>query len=131
MASTLLLAAALALLASQAVLCDNVDITADGRTQPTLAKRSAIARGLVRKDPKVSSVIAESSLYFKDTSTAKFPAEKLVYVTPWNNHGYDVAKIFAGTAAAKWSRGLQCCRVEATATAHGGCNSGDALRPLS
>lgn len=41
------------------------------------------------------SILADNHRYCDHVDTKSFAGESLVYVTPWNNHGYDVAKIFA------------------------------------
>lgn len=35
--------------------------------------------------------------YHQDTQLNNFDGQVLGYVTPWNSHGYDVAKIFSGS----------------------------------
>ena len=39
-------------------------------------------------------ILEHHSKYESDTSAKHFPGSVLGYVTPWNNHGYNVAKIF-------------------------------------
>nr|BAJ99671.1 predicted protein [Hordeum vulgare subsp. vulgare] len=51
---------------------------------------------LVTEKPTYSSILKEHSRYSTSHAlikSSKFPT--LGYVTPWNNHGYDVAKIFS------------------------------------
>jgi len=57
--------------------------------------KSVFAKSLV-EDSELSSkdVLENFGLFFKNTSILNFDADILGYVTPWNNHGYDVAKIF-------------------------------------
>jgi len=38
--------------------------------------------------------LKENQNYASDASKRNFKGETLAYVTPWNNHGYDIAKIF-------------------------------------
>jgi len=53
-------------------------------------------RGLVTTKPLASSILKEHTEYFPETTVKNFKAgPTLAYVTPWNNHGYDVAKIFS------------------------------------
>ncbi|XP_064423115.1 chitinase domain-containing protein 1 [Latimeria chalumnae] len=52
-------------------------------------------RGLVVTDLKAKDIVKEYRSYCQKTLKVKhFPGEVLGYVTPWNSHGYDVAKIF-------------------------------------
>ncbi|XP_048510676.1 chitinase domain-containing protein 1 isoform X2 [Athalia rosae] len=51
-------------------------------------------RGLVFEDLSAKDIIDEAHTYYKDTGIKRFPGAVLGYVTPWNNHGYDVAKTF-------------------------------------
>uniref|UniRef100_A0A8D0CEA9 Chitinase domain-containing protein 1 n=1 Tax=Salvator merianae TaxID=96440 RepID=A0A8D0CEA9_SALMN len=52
-------------------------------------------RGLVITDPKTKDIILEHKSYCaKKTKERNFLGDVLGYITPWNNHGYDVAKIF-------------------------------------
>ena len=53
------------------------------------AKSLVIGEELVAKD-----ILENHSGYFKDTSVKNFAGSVLGYVTPWNSHGYDVAKTF-------------------------------------
>ncbi|GFS20067.1 chitinase domain-containing protein 1 [Elysia marginata] len=60
-----------------------------------VADKSVVARGLVSSTPKVKDIVKEHSLYFdRDSEVTNFEGETLAYITPWNNHGYDVAKLF-------------------------------------
>jgi len=45
-------------------------------------------------DLKAKYILENYNAYFKDTSLKNFDGVVLGYVTPWNNHGYDVAKTF-------------------------------------
>uniref|UniRef100_A0A8C7A1C6 Chitinase domain containing 1 n=1 Tax=Nothoprocta perdicaria TaxID=30464 RepID=A0A8C7A1C6_NOTPE len=52
-------------------------------------------RGLVVVDPKAKDIILEHKSYcFKEIKERHFSGDVLGYVTPWNSHGYDIAKIF-------------------------------------
>jgi len=57
-------------------------------------EESAHERGLVTKEPSLTDVLTENAAYCSKTDR-NFTNPVLGYVTPWNNHGYDVAKIFA------------------------------------
>ncbi|KAJ7396238.1 Chitinase domain-containing protein 1 [Pitangus sulphuratus] len=52
-------------------------------------------RGLVVVDPKAKDIIREHRSYCsKKMKERHFSGDVLGYITPWNNHGYDIAKIF-------------------------------------
>ncbi|XP_053672316.1 chitinase domain-containing protein 1 [Anopheles nili] len=51
-------------------------------------------RGLVQGEPSAKDIIVENAAYFQDTSLKLFEGTVLGFVTPWNNHGYDVAKMW-------------------------------------
>ncbi|KAG8236005.1 hypothetical protein J437_LFUL016370 [Ladona fulva] len=53
-------------------------------------------RGLVVRRPTMQQVIGENEAYFRNTHNTSFDGVVLGFVTPWNHHGYDVAKIFRG-----------------------------------
>lgn len=53
-------------------------------------------RYLVVKNPKPHDIIRESGLYFSNTTHKRFTGEVLGYITPWNNNGFEVSKIFHG-----------------------------------
>jgi len=53
------------------------------------------ARGLVVENPRTRDIIKFHSSYYKNLTEVNFDGDILVYVTPWNSHGYDVAKIFS------------------------------------
>ncbi|KAJ3131433.1 Chitinase domain-containing protein 1, partial [Irineochytrium annulatum] len=60
---------------------------------------SVADRDLVVKGISAASILKHHSYYDKDTAHVKQThdaARTLAYVTPWNNHGYDVAKMFRG-----------------------------------
>uniref|UniRef100_A0A182KB93 Chitinase domain-containing protein 1 n=1 Tax=Anopheles christyi TaxID=43041 RepID=A0A182KB93_9DIPT len=49
-------------------------------------------RELVQGEPSAKDIIVENAAFFQDTSLKLFEGKVLGFVTPWNNHGYDVAK---------------------------------------
>ncbi|KAJ9589908.1 hypothetical protein L9F63_016969 [Diploptera punctata] len=57
-------------------------------------KNNVVDRGLVIEDPMPESILSEYQAYDVNTNLKQFDGEVLGYVTPWNNHGYDVAKLF-------------------------------------
>jgi len=60
-----------------------------------VADSNVVDRGLVTKKPRIKDIIKEHSQYFdRDREMKNFEGEILAYVTPWNNHGYDIAKLF-------------------------------------
>ncbi|XP_019551041.3 chitinase domain-containing protein 1 [Aedes albopictus] len=60
--------------------------------QPT----SVFDRGLIQEEPSAKDILVESGAYYEETALKNFKGTVLGYVTPWNNHGYDVAKIWGG-----------------------------------
>jgi len=54
---------------------------------------SVYDRNLVESEPLASDIVAEAHTYYRDTRLKNFNGTVLGYVTPWNSHGYDVAKI--------------------------------------
>ncbi|XP_068151104.1 chitinase domain-containing protein 1 [Drosophila tropicalis] len=50
---------------------------------------------LVSPEPLPKDILTHHNAYYKDTGLRHFNHTILGYVTPWNSHGYDVAKIFA------------------------------------
>ncbi|PIK45990.1 putative chitinase domain-containing protein 1 [Apostichopus japonicus] len=73
----------------------------DNEKEVKLSKKSVIERGLVTETPKAKEVIGEHANYCSINLEKKlFPGDVLGYVTPWNGHGYDVAKIFGGKFSA-------------------------------
>ncbi|XP_034542386.1 chitinase domain-containing protein 1 [Notolabrus celidotus] len=64
---------------------------AEAETSP--AELSVLERGLVVSDPQWKDIVKEEkrhSVHIKRT----FQGQVLGYVTPWNSHGYDIAKMF-------------------------------------
>uniref|UniRef100_A0A452THJ6 Chitinase domain-containing protein 1 n=1 Tax=Ursus maritimus TaxID=29073 RepID=A0A452THJ6_URSMA len=54
-------------------------------------------RGLVVTDLRAEDVVLEHRSYCSAKAREKhFAGDVLGYVTPWNSHGYDVAKVFGG-----------------------------------
>uniref|UniRef100_A0A2M4AG64 Chitinase domain-containing protein 1 n=1 Tax=Anopheles triannulatus TaxID=58253 RepID=A0A2M4AG64_9DIPT len=51
-------------------------------------------RGLVQGEPSARDIIVENGAYYEQTSQKLFEGKVLGFVTPWNNRGYDVAKIW-------------------------------------
>ncbi|XP_074950609.1 chitinase domain-containing protein 1 isoform X2 [Phalacrocorax aristotelis] len=52
-------------------------------------------RGLVVVDPKAKDIILEHRSYCSQkVKERRFSGDVLGYITPWNSHGYDIAKIF-------------------------------------
>jgi chitinase domain-containing protein 1 len=57
---------------------------------------SVIERKLVVTNPKAKDIIREHKAYsIEGTKVRNFNGTVLAYVTPWNSHGYDIAKLFA------------------------------------
>ncbi|PRP81229.1 chitinase domain-containing protein 1-like [Planoprotostelium fungivorum] len=87
--------------ASTLLLLTSVALVAAKRATP----ESVYDRGLVNTDVNYLSILNEQTNYQdrnKDDSNELEPTKRknyhgitLAYVTPWNNHGYDIAKIFS------------------------------------
>ncbi|KAJ8280982.1 hypothetical protein GJAV_G00061770 [Gymnothorax javanicus] len=81
----------------------------------TVAERPVQERGLVVFDPTWRDIVREERRYCMQTSGHRhFQGTVLGYVTPWNSHGYDIAKVFGSkltTVSPVWlqlkRRGLQ------------------------
>lgn len=57
------------------------------------AELSVLDRGLVVSDPPWKDIVKEEKRYCAHIKRA-FQGPVLGYVTPWNSHGYDIAKMF-------------------------------------
>ncbi|XP_058500783.1 chitinase domain-containing protein 1 [Solea solea] len=64
---------------------------ASAETSPS--ELTVLARGLVVTDPQWKDIVKEEKRYCAQIKKT-FPGLVLGYVTPWNAHGYDVAKTF-------------------------------------
>ncbi|XP_029035486.1 chitinase domain-containing protein 1 isoform X2 [Osmia bicornis bicornis] len=53
-------------------------------------------RNLVVKNIKPHDIIRESGFYFSNTTRRRFTGDILGYITPWNNNGFEISKIFHG-----------------------------------
>ncbi|KAK7068385.1 Chitinase domain-containing protein 1 [Halocaridina rubra] len=51
---------------------------------------------LVTEKPKWKDIVDNHNAYYRHTSKRAGKFMTLAYVTPWNNHGYDVAKFLGG-----------------------------------
>ncbi|KAG5684410.1 hypothetical protein PVAND_013644 [Polypedilum vanderplanki] len=56
--------------------------------------KSVFDRNLVDTEPIAAKIVAEANTYYKETNIKNFNGTVLGYVTPWNSHGYEVAKTF-------------------------------------
>ncbi|KAJ3596216.1 hypothetical protein NHX12_002625 [Muraenolepis orangiensis] len=61
--------------------------------ESSLAEVSVLERGLVVSDPQWRDIVREEKRYCSHIKRT-FQGQVLGYITPWNSHGYDVAKIF-------------------------------------
>uniref|UniRef100_A0A8C6SQL6 Chitinase domain-containing protein 1 n=1 Tax=Neogobius melanostomus TaxID=47308 RepID=A0A8C6SQL6_9GOBI len=59
----------------------------------TTSDLSVLDRGLVVSDAQWKDIVKEERRYYKHIKRA-FDGQVLGYVTPWNSHGYNVAKLF-------------------------------------
>ncbi|XP_010901466.1 chitinase domain-containing protein 1 isoform X1 [Esox lucius] len=63
--------------------------------QMSRAELPVLKRGLVVSDPQWKDIVKEEGRYCQQTVTTRsFQGSVLGYITPWNSHGYDVAKVF-------------------------------------
>ncbi|XP_076038506.1 chitinase domain-containing protein 1 [Oratosquilla oratoria] len=91
MKSTLLLWMYLALVAATLTSKDKKK-----KEKPSGAvSESVITKGLVTEKVKWKDIVTNHDTYSKDTSRRNIAQMTLGFVTPWNNHGYDIAKTFA------------------------------------
>lgn len=51
-------------------------------------------RGLITESPSPNDIISNHQSYYAETDEANIDGIVLGYVTPWNSHGYDIAKQF-------------------------------------
>ena len=64
-------------------------------SKPGPSEKSVISKSLLSGEELVArNILEHHSAYFKDTFIKNFAGTVLGYVTPWNSHGYDVAKTF-------------------------------------
>lgn len=74
-----------------AALPEKPRIEKNGPSEKTLQER-----GLITTSPKIKDVIREQAAYTLSETTVKHTnGTVLVYVTPWNRKGYEVASLFA------------------------------------
>ena len=68
---------------------------ADASPQNGPVTSSVFQRNLVTANAKISDIVTYHNAYYNDVESRHFTTgEVLGYVTPWNGHGYDVAKTF-------------------------------------
>lgn len=58
------------------------------------AEESVSDRHLITENPKWKGIVTNYNSYHNATDIKIFSGNVLGYVTPWNNHGYNVVKIF-------------------------------------
>ncbi|XP_042225616.1 chitinase domain-containing protein 1-like isoform X2 [Homarus americanus] len=58
--------------------------------------KTVFERGLVTDRPKWKDIVDNHGTYHRNTAFRAVNDMTLAYVTPWNNHGYDVAKFLGG-----------------------------------
>ncbi|XP_019712672.1 chitinase domain-containing protein 1 [Hippocampus comes] len=66
---------------------------AERENEASPASESVLERGLVAKAVNWKDVVREEKRYWAQIQRT-FKGEVLGYVTPWNSHGYDIAKLF-------------------------------------
>uniref|UniRef100_A0A8C1HGP7 Chitinase domain-containing protein 1 n=1 Tax=Cyprinus carpio carpio TaxID=630221 RepID=A0A8C1HGP7_CYPCA len=63
--------------------------------EATVADRPVQDRGLLVTDPQWRDIVREEKSFCPQcVSTRHFKGAVLGYITPWNSHGYDIAKVF-------------------------------------
>ena len=67
----------------------NYRLSKSGPTDSSVFDKSLVSENLEAKD-----ILENYNSYLKDTQLRNFDGDVLGYVTPWNSHGYDVAKEF-------------------------------------
>ncbi|XP_059052671.1 chitinase domain-containing protein 1 [Achroia grisella] len=65
------------------------------KTQEGPRKNNVLDRKLIHETPLAKDIIKYHATYHQELSIRHFSNPVLGYVTPWNNKGYDVAKIWA------------------------------------
>ncbi|XP_036374596.1 chitinase domain-containing protein 1 isoform X1 [Megalops cyprinoides] len=69
--------------------------TQDIDVSASVAERSVQERGLVVSDPTWRDIVREERRYCPQTAGLRnFQGSVLGFITPWNPHGYDIAKVF-------------------------------------
>lgn len=64
-------------------------------TETAAADRPAQERGLAGTEPQWRDIVREEKRFCPQcVSTRHFRGAVLGYITPWNSHGYDIAKVF-------------------------------------
>lgn len=66
----------------------------DKKDQFKTATKNVKDRGLVKEEFKLKDILKEYGSY-SGSKTSHFKGDILAYVTPWNSHGYDIAKLFS------------------------------------
>ncbi|XP_071804728.1 chitinase domain-containing protein 1-like [Asterias amurensis] len=62
-----------------------------------LSDKTVEERGLIQENPRTKDILNENANFCRrKVEERNFKGEMLGYVTPWNNRGYDIAKIFGG-----------------------------------
>ncbi|XP_033104238.1 chitinase domain-containing protein 1-like isoform X2 [Anneissia japonica] len=92
----------------------------EAQVEVKLSDKSVIERGLVDENLKSKAIIKDYQNYCVKTEERHFTGDVLGYVTPWNSHGYDIAKLFGGkftTISPVW---LQLKRIEDSFQVQGG-----------
>ncbi|KAK3094557.1 hypothetical protein FSP39_003381, partial [Pinctada imbricata] len=75
---------------------NSLSIRMDPDDTVTLSKASVHARGLVTEKVKAKEILKDHPSYCETCIDKKtFHGDTLAYVTPWNSHGYDIAKLFS------------------------------------
>ncbi|XP_076159674.1 chitinase domain-containing protein 1 [Alosa pseudoharengus] len=64
-------------------------------TETSVADRPVLERGLIVNDPQWRDIVREERRFCPQAvAKRQFQGSVLGYITPWNSHGYDIAKLF-------------------------------------
>ncbi|XP_062403385.1 chitinase domain-containing protein 1 isoform X2 [Sardina pilchardus] len=64
-------------------------------TETSVADRPVLERGLIVSDPQWKDIVREERRFCPQAvAKRQFQGSVLGYITPWNSHGYDIAKVF-------------------------------------
>ena len=64
------------------------------KTKKGPVQNNVFDKNLVVEEPLSENIISEYQTYYSNTHLKQFDGSVLGYVTPWNNHGYEIAKLF-------------------------------------
>ncbi|XP_064605249.1 chitinase domain-containing protein 1-like [Liolophura sinensis] len=69
--------------------------SSSSKTKKKQVEKNAVDRGLVSATTRAQEILKQHTAFCEtEREQKRFGGDVLGYVTPWNNHGYDVAKLF-------------------------------------